>query len=275
MIVRVLSYNIRYGGVAREAALAAVVRAAAPDVVMLQEASVPTVVAALAEAAAMPHWGARERHSTAFLSRLPVAHHAWHHPVGSRHAFLEVALAGVDCRLFGLHLRAWFSRWSERRRARELRALLRGIRAHQHGMHVIAGDFNALAPGERLHVGRFPAWIQAMIWLSGRDIARETIQLLLDEGYVDAWRLRHPDEPGVTFPTWDPHVRLDYLFAPEREAHRLRGCAVLRAPAEVRDASDHFPLLVELALEPRPSAGDAPDAAAGDVATDARARTHA
>lgn len=254
MIVRVLSYNIRYGGVDREAALAAVIRAAAPDVVMLQEASVPRVVAALAEETAMPHWGARERHSTAFLSRVPVAHHAWHHPTGSRHAFLEVELADADCHLFGLHLRAWFSKWSERRRAQELRALLRGIRAHQHGMHVIAGDFNALAPGERLQVGRFPAWIQAMIWLSGRDIARETIQLLLDEGYVDAWRQLHRDEPGVTFPTWDPHVRLDYLFAPARDAQRLRDCAVLRAPAEARQASDHFPLLVELALEARDSA---------------------
>ncbi len=262
MTVRLLSYNIRFGGVEREAALAAVIRAAAPDVVMLQEAGVPRVVAALAEATDLPHWGARERHSTAFLSRLPVAHHAWHHPTGSRHAFLEVELADADCRLFGLHLRAWFSRWSERQRARELRALLRGIRAHQHGAHVIAGDFNALAPGERLQIGRFPRWIQAMIWLSGRDIARETIQLLLDEGYVDAWRLLHRDEPGVTFPTWDPHVRLDYLFTPERDAHRLRECTVLRAPAEARHASDHFPLLVELALEARGATREAAPAGA-------------
>lgn len=247
MTLRVLSYNIRYGGTGREDALAAVIRAADPDVVMLQEATDPAVVRRLAEAAALPAWGARVGHSTGFLSRRAVAGHQWHHPPGSRHAFLEVELADVGCRLFGLHLSAWFSKWSERRRAREIRALLGGIRAHQDGFHAIAGDFNALAPGERLQVRQFPGWIRAMIWLSGRDIARDTIQTMLDGGYVDAWRLLHEGEPGYSFPTWDPHVRLDYLFTPARHAHRLSRCEVVMTPAAARTASDHFPLLVELA----------------------------
>lgn len=57
---------------------------------------------------------------------------------------------------------------------------------HQHGFHVLVGDFTALAPGERLEPWRMLAWIQALIWVSGRDIARDTIQLMLDAGYVDA-----------------------------------------------------------------------------------------
>ena len=247
MTLRLLSYNIRYGGTGREAALAAVIRAAAPDVVALQEATDPGVVARLADATGLPHRGSRPGHSTGFLSRVPVAHHAWHHPRGSRHAFLEVVLADVELRLFVLHLSAWFSKWSERRRAREIRALLDGIRQHQHGFHVIAGDFNALAPGERLHVGRMPRWIRTLVWLSGRDIARDTIQVMLDEHYVDTWRRLRPTDEGYTFPTWDPHVRLDYFFTPERDVARVRSCAVVRAPAEVEGASDHFPLLVEVA----------------------------
>ncbi|MBA3891435.1 MAG: endonuclease/exonuclease/phosphatase family protein, partial [Gemmatimonadaceae bacterium] len=43
--LRLLSYNIRYGGTGREEALAGVIRSAAPDVVMLQEATDPGVVA--------------------------------------------------------------------------------------------------------------------------------------------------------------------------------------------------------------------------------------
>ncbi len=257
--LRLLSYNIRFGGTGREAPLAAVIRAAAPDVVLLQEASDPRVVAALAERTGLAHWGARAGHSTGFLSRRPVAHHAWHHPPAARHAFLEVALgatagapggADAGARLFCLHLSAWFSKWRERRRAREIRALLDGVRAEEEGFHVIAGDFNALAPGDRLEVRRLPRWIQAMIWVSGRDIARTTIQTMLDERYVDAWRLLHPAAPpeaGQSFPTWDPHVRFDYLFAPARDAARLVSCEVVRAPAEVRAASDHFPLLAEIA----------------------------
>ena len=246
MTWRLLSYNIRYGGTGRESALAAVIGAANPDVVVLQEATDPRVVARLAESGKFTAWGSRPGYSTGFLSRVPVTHHAWHHPSASRHAFLEVALEGTDWRVFGLHLSAWFSKWSERRRAREIRALLDGIRQHQEGFHVIAGDFNALAPGELLEAARMPRWIRAMVWLSGRDIARDTIQVMLDEGYVDAWRTLHPADPGYTFPTWDPHVRLDYVFTPKRYAARLLTCGVVREPEIVRGASDHHPLAVEV-----------------------------
>lgn len=246
MTLRVLSYNIRYGGGGRESAIAGVIRHAAPHVVMLQEASDPRVVERLSRETGMPHWAARHGHSTGYLSVLPVEHHAWHHPPAARHAFLEVVLAGRECRLIGLHLSAWFSKWSERRREREIRALIDGVREHQQGFHLIAGDFNALAPGERLRSERMPRWIRAMVWMSGRDIARTTIQVMLDERYVDAWRLLHPGDDGHTFPTWDPHVRLDYVFAPDRAASRIARCEVLSEVADVRTASDHFPLLVEI-----------------------------
>lgn len=253
--LRLLSYNIRYGGTGREDAIAAVIRAASPDVVMLQEASDPGVVARVAAAAALPFWGAERGHSTGFLSRIPVHSHQWLRAIRAKHPFLEVVLAndgaegrgaGERCRLYALHLTAWFSRWSENVRAREIRALLDGIREHQEGFHVIAGDFNALAPGERLEVGRMPAWIRAMIWVSGRDIARTTIQAMLDARYADAFRQAGGGGAGYTFPTWDPHVRLDYVFLPERERQRVRQCEVLVDAPRAPEASDHFPLLTVL-----------------------------
>ena len=245
--MRLVSYNIKFGGRGRVSALADVIRAAEPEVVLLQEATDPRVIEELARETRLPHWGSQMDYSMGFLTRVPVRHHQWHHPVNARHAFLELVLEGVDCRIFGLHLVAWFSKWTERKRAREIRALLEGIREHQHGFHLIAGDFNALAPGELLEVRRMPRWIRAMVWLSGRDISRETIQLMLDEGYVDAWRSLHPNGPGYTFPTWDPHVRLDYVFLPERYADRIAVCEVFMTPPEViRAASDHAPILVEV-----------------------------
>lgn len=248
MTIRLVSYNIRYGGTGREQAIADVVRALDPDVVMLQEATHPHVVEKVAALAEFPHWAARRAHSTGYLSRLPVAEHAWYHPPRAKHAFLEVVLAGRETRLYGLHLTAWFSNWVERQREREIRALIESIREHQHGFHLICGDFNALAPGERLRSDRMPAWIRAMVWASGRDIARTTIQVMLDEKYADAWRTLHPGEDGYTFPTWDPHVRLDYVFAPARAAARFARCEVMyELPGvDVRGASDHFPLLVEI-----------------------------
>ena len=110
MRLRLLSYNIRYGGTGRETAIAAVVRAADADLVMLQEATDPTVVARVAELAALPHHGARPGHSTGFLSRLPIASHAWHHPPAARHALREVVLVEPAGRGYGLQVSAWFSR---------------------------------------------------------------------------------------------------------------------------------------------------------------------
>ena len=254
--MRLLTYNIREGGVGRAAEIAAVIKAADPDVVALQEARYPDTVEQIAKLAGFPFSGARLSHSTGFLSRIPVLEYAWRYPRRTRHALLEVRLAEGFPRLFVLHLRAWFSKWSEQQRARELRGLLDGIQEQlikekrAFAFHVLAGDFNALGPGELFDPGPMPGWIRGMIWLSGRDIARSTIEMMQADGYVDAWRTVHPDserEPGFTFPVWSPHVRLDYVFTPVAYASRVTACEVRRTPDAVRTASDHFPLLVELA----------------------------
>ena len=122
-----------------------------------------------------------------------------------------------------------------------------GIKRHQDGFHVLVGDFNTLAPGEVLELGRMPAWIRALIWISGRKLQRETIQFVLDAGYSDGYRMLHPDDKGYTFPTWDPHVRLDYVFVPQKFKERLVKCEVITEPRErIKAASDHCPLIVEL-----------------------------
>lgn len=248
MIVKLLSYNIRFGGRGREAELSDVIRNAAPDLVVFQEAIDPDVIARLAESTAMPIWAARRKHSIGYISRLPIAHHEWHDPAGAKHSFLEIVLEGSEARVFGLHLSAQFSKWSEHQRAREIQSLLKGIERHQEGFHVLVGDFNTLAPGEILDVSRMPAWIRALVWLSGRDIQRETIGIVKEAKYLDGYRLLHPDEKGYSFPVWDPHLRLDYVFLPDRFASRLLSCEVLsQPPAAV--ASDHFPLLAELNFE--------------------------
>lgn len=256
--MRLLTYNIREGGVGRAEQIAEVIRAAKPDVVALQEARDPVVVERIAKLAGFQFSGARQAHSTGFLSNVPVIAHAWRQPPRTRHALLEVTLADGFPRLFVLHLRAWFSKWSERQRARELRGLLDGIHEqlkrekNAFAFHILAGDFNALAPGERFDSSPMPRWIRGMIWLSGRDIARSTIEMMQNDGYVDAWRALYADhegEPGYTFPVWNPHVRLDYVFTPSEYASRFTSCEVRHEPAAVRTASDHLPLLVEISSE--------------------------
>jgi endonuclease/exonuclease/phosphatase family metal-dependent hydrolase len=246
VIVKLLSYNIRFGGRRREKQLAEVIRAVAPDLVVFQEAIDPEVIKGLAAATDLPFWAARREHSIGYISRLEITHHEWHYPAGAKHSFLEILLAGSEARIFGLHLSSMFSKWGERRRVREIRALLKSIERHQEGFHVLVGDFNTLAVGEILDVRRMPAWIRGLVWLSGRDIQRETIQLMRDSGYIDGYRLLHPNDKGYTFPVWDPHLRLDYVFVPSGFADRLIQCEVVIEPDKASKASDHFPLLAQL-----------------------------
>lgn len=243
--LRLLSYNIRRGGTGREDALAEVIRSRDPDIVVLQEATAPDVIERLARETGLSKWAAMPRLSLGFISRLPIAHHQWHRPRFSRHAFLEIVPEGLAVRVFGVHLSAVFAAWTERRRMIELRALLRAIRQHQEGFHALVGDFNTVTPGELLDFGALPQKVRATVWLSGGRIRWRTIQIVRDAGYADAFRALHPDDPGLTLPTHAPQVRLDYLFVPAAQLSRVVACEVVRSDAAQR-ASDHFPLFCEI-----------------------------
>jgi endonuclease/exonuclease/phosphatase family metal-dependent hydrolase len=246
MILKLLSYNIRYGGEGREKQLAAVIQQSAADVVVFQEATKPHVIERLAKETGMSTWAARPAWSLGFMSRIEIAYYEWHQAPGTRRPFLEILPAETKARIFGLHLSAIHSNWTERRRVRETQALLAGIKQHQEGIHVLVGDFNTLAPGELLDVRLLPRRLRPLVWLSGGNIRWEAVQVLLDARYVDGYRLLHPSEPGVTFPTWAPHLRLDYVFLPAQFSERLKACQVLNEGAATAQASDHFPLLVHL-----------------------------
>lgn len=249
MTLRLLSYNVRFGGTGREAQLAASIRAADPDIVVLQEATQPRVVERLAAETGLKIWAAHEGYSLAYLSRLPVARHEWHRPRGSRRHFVEIEPDGLGLHVYGVHLSAVHSFFTERRRMRELRSMLAWTGARETDFHVFVGDFNTLAPGELLDAGKLPMRLRPMVWLSGGRVRYQTIQIMLASGYLDGFRLLYPDretESGYTFPTWDPHVRLDFVFLPERFQNRLKGCRVLTDAPVFKEASDHFPLLAEL-----------------------------
>lgn len=247
MNVKILSYNIRFGGLDRESSITNVIREIAPDLVIFQEAIVPAVIEQIAKAAGMSGWMSKKNHSLAYCSKIPIDHFEWHYPRGSRHPYLELVPAGSETRIFGVHLRAMFSNWGERKRKLELQSLLTSIRKHQEGFHLLIGDFNSLAPDEMLNFKKMPAWIKAMTWLSGRDIQREVVRSMLNQGYVDTFRVAHPEDPGFTFPTSDPHLRFDYAFLPSSAINRLKQSRVMEINS-AKSASDHFPLLCEVEI---------------------------
>jgi exodeoxyribonuclease-3 len=226
-----------------------VLAACAPDLVILQEATSVLSVRRIAEAGGFASFAARRGASLACLGHAPVQCR-WHKPWRSRHAFLEVQLSAGGWRIFGVHLSAVHSAITEQRRLFELAALLRTLAAHRSERHLVTGDFNTLAPGERLDLRRLPLRLRPMVWLTGGRIRFRTIERMIAAEYVDGFRRLHPEQPGATFPAWGPHLRLDYAFVPAPYASDLSRCDVIRT-STTREASDHLPLLVEVAAVDR------------------------
>jgi exodeoxyribonuclease-3 len=244
--LRLLSYNIRYGGNGREKLLAAVINSAEPDLVILEEAYDPAVVKHLAGLCGMKGWGANRGDSLAWLSRGGILHAEWHRTRLGKRRHLEIVPADFAVRIYGVHLSAIHSNPTEWRRTVEARSLLARVAAHRESFHLLTGDFNTLAPEQDLDISRLPPRLRALLWLGGGRVRWRTIRLMIEAGYVDGYRLFHTDA-GYTFPAGDPHIRLDYLFTPAAFKAHIRRCEVVQAPA-AREASDHLPLFAELTL---------------------------
>jgi exodeoxyribonuclease-3 len=240
-----LSYNIKLGGSGRESPIAAVINAVAPELVVFQEATRPDVVRRIADATKMTTVIAARGRSLACISRIPIASHRYARPFWSQHAFLEVVPERLDARIFGVHLSAVHAAWTEQRRVRELRSLLTTTRQYSESFHVLIGDFNTLAPNEALDFTRLPYRLRLLVWLSGGRIRWQTIAIMLGANYADIFREFDKTASGYTFPSWDPHVRLDYAFAPKHFAGRMVSCSVVSDVPELNRASDHFPLRIQ------------------------------
>ena len=247
--IKILSYNIRFGGRRREDLLAQILRSIRPDIAILQEATDPDVVKTLAQSTEMPVWASRKGHSMGLLSRITGLSWNWHRASRSNQYFLEVLLESPFLRIYGVHLRPRYFVWSEYCRIREIRDLLNLVKPEQdkEKLHILIGDFNAVAPRDEPQIGRMPIWIRLLIHIAGGSIHTEAIDTLLQAGYTDVFRQLYPHQSGFTFPSFAPHIRLDYVFLPPHFPWKVQDCRTIASPPIVVRASDHLPLLTVLA----------------------------
>jgi len=150
-----------------------IIQSADPDVVGLVEAMNPHVVEALAERLGMQYYmsdNPRQQGDwqVALLSRLPIVRTGVHSRPGIlTEPLLEACVEEADGReltVFVIHLAATFHRgWAgDGIRRREVREILRILQARQGTPHLLMGDFNALAPGDRLKASRLLRYIVDM-----------------------------------------------------------------------------------------------------------------
>ena len=160
-MTRILSYNILAGGKRRVDKLTNIINSAQPDIVGLVEAYDPRTVEEIAQRLGM-QYRMSENYSlaytgqTALLSRLPIieTHSHYYSDIHTR-SILEACIEEEDghkLTVFITHLTAAFyqSRGGDGPRRHEVQEILR-IMAPKRGMpHLLMGDFNAIAPGDRL-----------------------------------------------------------------------------------------------------------------------------
>lgn len=291
-MTRVLSYNILLGGSSRTEFLDKMIRSAQPDIVGLVEATNAQVVEELAARAGMQfrlsgEGKGRRDWQVAVLSRLPILHIELHTrpAIFTRRHLLEVSIEGTDgtpLTIFVIHLTSniYQGQASVRVRRVEVQELLTIMEARKGTPHLVMGDFNSLAPGDRFSASSIIRYVlgqrashpkkrnyplrwraittvvrslvhsrigSALLDRLGYRYARGGIDLLLQAGYVDCFRHVHPDEPGYTFPSAVPSTRIDFLFAsPELAAHLTASDVVTNVTGMSSDeASDHLPVWAE------------------------------
>jgi endonuclease/exonuclease/phosphatase family metal-dependent hydrolase len=242
--MKVLTYNIQDGGDRRLVAIADTIRRQDPDVVAIMEASVvPNVeyIAALLDLELILGEANNSSH-VAWLSRLPVLRSKNHclEVLSKTLLEVEVAWGGDRLCLFATHLASHHDE-EQHPQLIELQAILGISRSLEKQPHLLVGDFNALCPGDLVGSSPVEARTSREIILG---MPRDTIQSVLDAGYVDCYRKLNPATPGFTYPSPAPWRRIDYIFASATMARRLRRCDVVTGTTP-EDASDHLPLWAE------------------------------
>lgn len=252
--LRFLTYNILNGGRGREGELTEIIAAQQPDVILLQEVSGRDFVQSLARHLGHEFFVATSNSALtiALLTRLSIVNAADYHPNILRHTCLQATLeyaSGQMLMVLGVHLGApAYALPIEVYRLRELRLILNQLSRAESKRIVIGGDFNSIAPGDHPDFSRLPFRLRLSIFLQGGTVARQVIETMRGRGFTDAFRAMNPDEHGFTFPASQPNTRLDYFFVNAALRPHLQKCAAIVTPEGVKTASDHLPVLMQLAL---------------------------
>jgi len=257
--MKIATFNVN-GIKARLEALSAWLAAAAPDMVVLQE--IKSVGAAFPCALfedlgyRVETHGQKSFNGVAILSRLALEDVVRGLPgddSDDQARWIEATVIGRRAvRVCGLYAPngnpapgpkhdyklAWMARLRDR-----AQALLAGEEPV-----VLAGDYNVIP--QPIDAARPAAWAEDALFLPA---SRAAFQRLLNLGYADAFRLRHPGPGHYSF--WDYQagawprndgIRIDHLLLSPQAADLLRDAGIDKDVRALDKPSDHVPVWIEL-----------------------------
>lgn len=256
--MRIVSYNILDGGEGRADPLAEILLAQNADIIALVEADNVDVLERIAARLNMDYIRGEgtSGHSVALLTRWRIVHSINHAAIRpSPPCLLETLIRqpdGPEWTIGVAHFSPRAFESNEQQREKELAHLLDIFRPHRqvNRPHILAGDFNANSPIQRIDPDRCKPTTRQAWQENGGLIPRRVIQTILDTGYVDTLQAAH-GEPAATmysFTTQFPGQRLDYIFTFALDARRITA-AWIEEDRLAKYASDHFPIGAELGVE--------------------------
>lgn len=251
--MRLMTYNILDGGQERLPVLLEVIRAAAPDVLALQECRGFEDAELLARCEAelgmraLLALGNSDNH-VALLARDATwrAQRVLREGMAHAAAIATLELRGETIAVAAVHLDAYdaLARCAEIERI--IPELPRGLPA------AVMGDFNAVSPHDvgRMHPADWPERYRTRHNVTDAAIDTRALAAIEAAGFVDLAASCTP-APAFTRPTQlvgdrdVPALRLDYLFATPQLARRLERVLVID-DARTQRASDHLPVLADI-----------------------------
>jgi endonuclease/exonuclease/phosphatase family metal-dependent hydrolase len=172
-MIKFMTYNILDGGIGREEYILQVLQATQPDIILLQEVLDADFINRLAQTLNMNHLfvkGNSKRH-LGLLSRFPIISHQNHRPFPPiRRAILEAEIEYLPSKrlsLFGVHLMALHGFLFECWRYWEIKIILDRVKLKEQNLCLIAGDFNAIASGDRVIVKTMPLFLNLLLLPQG------------------------------------------------------------------------------------------------------------
>ena len=262
--MKIATYNVN-GVNGRLPVLLRWLEAAKPDIVCLQELKAPDEKfpeLAICQAGYRAIWhGQKSWNGVAILSRVGAPHETRRglpgDPDDVHSRYIEAAVSGIV--IGGLYLPNGNPRpgpkfeyklgWFERLITHAAELIGSGLPV------ILAGDFNVM-PTE-LDVYKPERWLDDALFAPE---VRAAYARLLKQGWTDALRTMHPDEIIYTF--WDyfrnafarnAGLRIDHLLLSPALAGRLVAAEVDKDVRSWDKTSDHAPVWIELADEPRRS----------------------
>lgn len=232
---------------------------AAPDVVLLQELKCETGAVPVEPLQALGYavhaHGQKTYNGVAILSKLPVTDIVTGlagEPEDEQARYIEGTIGGF--RMASLYLPngnpvgtekyPYKLRWMDRLKVRAAELLAKDV------PFVLGGDYNVIPQPEDCHDPR--VWAEDALF---RYDTRAKFRELLNLGLTEAFRALHPTRPhAYTF--WDYQagawprdlgIRIDHFLLSPRAADTLIACDIDRGPRGRERASDHTPVLLELA----------------------------